>query len=104
MMASITTYRGQVLQFPNMFHQYGTFSDDIVNFLLDLAVNFGMLEQLVYGKGEGGGRGFMTCNQEGDQVVDDALVGHLAACHRIDTIEHGGQQVFPAAVLAFLFP
>ncbi|GJC94609.1 hypothetical protein ColKHC_03435 [Colletotrichum higginsianum] len=77
-------------------------ADDAVDLLLGLLVGVRVLEQLVKGKGQQARGGLVAGDEEGDEVVHDALVRHLLARLGVDALEHGRQQVAAVAGLAGL--
>ena len=71
----------------------GALADDLVNFVLCLAVLFRVLQELVKGEGEETRSRLVASNQERDEVVHDALVRHVLASLGVNALEHGSKQV-----------
>lgn len=68
-------------------------ANDLVNFLLHLEVGCGVLQQVVESKRKQSRSGFVTSDEEGDQLVADVGVVQLLASGGINAVKHSAQQV-----------
>ena len=71
-----------------MLNRDSILADNRINFLLSFPIDLRMFQHLVKSEGEHAGRRFMASNEEGNQIVDDALVTHMLAGFGIDPFEH----------------